>query len=106
LMSSGKIQHNPLLEPIAATSVALIDGEFWVDPDYAHDLVADADVTVALNASRQIVEIQGAAEKKTYSKDDVIKLLDLADSSLQPLFDYYVAISEDIFSHENETKPS
>ncbi len=87
LLRSGKLKRNPLHDGVAATSIGLCKGEFLVDLDYIEDSSAELDMNVVMTHSRKILEIQGTGEKSTFTKDQVIKIMDLAEESLGPIFD-------------------
>ena len=48
LMAQGKLAQNPILEPIAAVSIGLIDGEVKLDLDYSEDSHAQVDSNVVM----------------------------------------------------------
>ena len=87
LLRSGKLKRNPLHDGVAATSIGLVKGDFLVDLDYKEDSSADLDMNVVMTHSRKILEIQGTGEKSTFTKEQVLKIMDLAEESLGPIFD-------------------
>ncbi len=85
LMKSGELEENPVREAIAAISVGKINGELVLDLCYEEDSEAEVDMNVVMTESGNIVEIQGTAEKSTFSRDELMKLLDLAESGIKQL---------------------
>lgn len=81
----GLIQRNPLIGPVAAVSVGVVDGKAYLDLDYELDVRAEVDMNVAMNHRRQFIEIQGTGEDNTFSRDQLNKLIDLAERGIRKL---------------------
>ena len=81
------IDKNPIQEFLAATSVGIFKGEYLLDLAYEEDSRAEVDMNVVMTESGKIVEIQGTAEKKPFSKSDLDKLLKLAQKGIKELID-------------------
>jgi len=67
-----------LKEHISAISVGIVNATPYLDLDYALDSNADCDLNIVATDDCQIVEIQGTAEKQTFSRVELNNLLDLA----------------------------
>jgi ribonuclease PH len=76
----------PLTNPVAAVSVGLVHGEALLDLAYVEDSVADADVNVVQTASGHLVEVQGTAEGAAFPRQELDRLLDLANLGNTRLF--------------------
>lgn len=87
LIKEGKIKTNPIKDAVAAVSVAMVEGEFFVDPDYSEDQRADLDLNVVMTASGQLLEVQGTAERRPYSREQLNSMLDLAQNALSDIFE-------------------
>ena len=85
--SKGLITNDPILGPVAAISVGIVDGEPRVDLDYPLDIRADVDMNVAMNHQGEFVELQATGEKGTLSRDQLNTLLDLASTAIRQLFE-------------------
>lgn len=85
LMKSGAIKTNPVTELVAAISCGIYQGEPVLDLDYPEDSNAQADANFVLTERGGIVEIQGTAEEKPFSRAQFNKLLDLARDGTQDL---------------------
>lgn len=83
--AQGMIQHNPILSPVAAISVGVIDGRTHLDLDYPLDVRAEVDMNVVMNARDQYVEVQGTGEQGTFSREQLDELLDLARRGIKKL---------------------
>lgn len=77
---NGKIKSvkNVLLDSVSAVSVGVIDGEPMLDLPYVEDCRAMTDMNVAMTGSGKFIEIQGTAEHRPFSRDELGVLLDLA----------------------------
>ena len=86
LVENGELVQNPLENQIAAVSVGIVDGEYIVDLDYENDSQAEVDLNLVLNDKYEILEIQGTAEKKPFSKEDLDKLFELTKDQIDEIF--------------------
>src|SRR5438105_13177952 len=87
LLTSGKLAFSPLITPVAAVSVGLVNGQVLLDLPYVEDSVADADVNVIQTLSGHLVEVQGTAEGAAFPREQLDRLLDLANIGNSQLFD-------------------
>jgi ribonuclease PH len=86
LLVSGKLALSPLITPVAAVSVGLVNGQPMLDLAYVEDSVADADVNVIQTLSGDLVEVQGTAEGTAFPRQQLDRLLDLASVGNAQLF--------------------
>lgn len=77
----------PLRDYLAAISAGLVDGEAHLDLDYREDAAASVDLNVIMKGSGEMVEIQGTAEKGSFDRQDLDRLLDLAASGIISLIE-------------------
>lgn len=75
LAAAGSIPRNPVLEPVTAISVGIVDGRVLVDLDYAEDSAAQVDMNVVMTGSGKLIEVQGTAEGVPFSRDQLDELL-------------------------------
>jgi len=85
LVREGTVPRWPLRETVAAVSVGICAGQPVLDLAYAEDAEADVDCNVVGTASGNFVEIQGTAERRPFSEEQLGKLLALARSGLETL---------------------
>ena len=85
LLAEGKIEENPLKEWVAAISVGIVDGEPVLDLSYEQDSVAEVDMNVVMTESGKFVEIQGTAEEKPFSDEQLKTMLRLAKQGIKQL---------------------
>lgn len=81
------VEKLPLNDYLAAVSAGLVDGAMLLDLDYHEDVAASVDLNVVMNGSGKIVEIQGAAEKGSFDRDQLNSLLDLAAAGIRALIE-------------------
>lgn len=94
LLKQGKLKSNPIKDGVAGISVALVNGEFLVDPDYGEDLKAELDLNVVMTSSGKLLEVQGTAEKSPYTREQLNSMLDLAQRALADIFEEQNLASE------------
>ena len=68
----------PLRKNVAAVSVGFVNGQLVLDLPYAEDSIADADVNVVATGEGELIEVQGTAERRPFSRGDFDQVLELA----------------------------
>ncbi|RAP37681.1 ribonuclease PH [Candidatus Marinamargulisbacteria bacterium SCGC AAA071-K20] len=87
LLEKGIIKENPIKEWVSAISVGKFNGELITDLCYEEDSEAGLDMNVVMTDSGRLVEVQGTAEKETFTRDELNSLLDFAHNSINELFE-------------------
>ncbi|KPL53102.1 ribonuclease PH [Prosthecomicrobium hirschii] len=82
-MVDGKV----LKDHVAAISCGIYRGTPVLDLDYAEDSAAETDANFVMTGSGGIVEIQGTAEGKPFTPEELNALLDLARGGIARLVD-------------------
>src|SRR5262252_6307232 len=85
LVRDGRIPRWPLRETVSAVSVGICAGQAVLDLAYEEDSEADVDCNVVATASGAFVEIQGTAERRPFSEEQLGELLSLARKGLKKL---------------------
>ena len=85
LIAHGKIIGSPLLNPVAAVSVGIVQGMPLLDLDYLEDAACDTDMNVVMNGAGHFVEVQGTAEGAAFTRTEMDALLALADKGILEL---------------------
>lgn len=67
-----------LKDSISAVSVGVVNGVPVLDLPYIEDSQAMTDMNIAMTGSGRFIEIQGTAEHRPFSRDELDQLLDLA----------------------------
>lgn len=78
LLLTGDISAWPLTGQVAAVSVGIVDGRPLLDLDYTEDAAAAVDLNLVATAGGEIVEIQGTGEERSFRRDELDVLVDLA----------------------------
>jgi ribonuclease PH len=82
LLLSGDIKAWPLGDSpgdaLAAVSVGIVDGVPLLDLEYEEDRNADVDMNVVATAGGSLVEIQGTGERRSFRREEMDALVDLA----------------------------
>jgi ribonuclease PH len=86
LIKSGKITQTPIKDYLAAISVGLTEEGEILDLCYEEDHKALVDMNVVMTGNGEFVEVQGTGEECTFSRDQLNKLLDLAEKGNKELF--------------------
>ena len=85
LLAQGKIGASPIRDFVAAISVGIVDGTPLLDLEYTEDSSCDTDMNVVMTGAGGFVEVQGTAEGKAFSRDEMGSLLGLADKGIREL---------------------
>ena len=85
LQKDGVMTRTPKLQPLAAVSVGVVNGEVRVDLDYEEDSSADVDLNLVATADGRIVEVQGTAEHKMFDRKTLDAMLDGGLAAIQKL---------------------
>lgn len=86
LVKNRVLTQVPLLCPVAAISVGILNGELLLDLCYEEDFAADVDFNVVLTSQGGLVELQGATEADPFPRHQVDEVLSLASRSMESLF--------------------
>ncbi|WP_274596754.1 ribonuclease PH [Desulfurobacterium thermolithotrophum] len=70
---------------VAAVSVGIVGGEYLLDLNYEEDSIAEVDMNIVMNDAGEFVELQGTAEGKPFSREDLEKLLSLGEKGITEL---------------------
>jgi len=77
-VEQGMLAVHPLTDHCAAVSVGMIGGDLLLDLDYEEDAGADVDLNVVMTGRGGLVEVQGTAEGRPFTREQLSALLDLA----------------------------
>jgi ribonuclease PH len=86
LLSQGKLNASPIRQAVAAISVGMLEGVPLLDLEYTEDSTCDTDMNVVMTADGHFVEVQGTAEGVAFSRQEMNRLLDLAEKGIRELF--------------------
>ena len=87
LLKEGVIKENPIIEPIAAISAGIVDGEVKLDLCYEEDSSAQVDSNVVLTKSGKIIEFQTTAEGEPYEKQQLDEIFSVASKGISEIIE-------------------
>jgi ribonuclease PH len=64
-------------DSVAAVSVGIVDGEERLDLEYVEDRDAEVDMNLVMTGSGRFIEVQGAGEESTFTRDQLLRLVAL-----------------------------
>ena len=82
LLQQGVLKENPVQNMVASISVGIYQGVPVLDLDYAEDSNAETDMNVVMDETGEFIEIQGTAEGKTFSMDEMLSMTELAKNGI------------------------
>jgi ribonuclease PH len=85
LIADGRLPDNPILHAVAAVSVGIVNGQPLLDLCYAEDQAAQVDFNLVMNSAEEFIEIQGGAEKATFTEPQFTDLLALGKAGISEL---------------------
>ena len=89
LIASGDLKENPIIEPLAAISIGIVNNEIMLDLNYAEDSHAQVDSNVVLTQSGKIVDFQTTAEGAPYEFEKMTELFNIAKNAIQTIIEMY-----------------
>ncbi len=85
LFEENKIKTNPILNFIAAVSVGISEDGAILDMCYEEDHKAIVDMNLVMTEEKQFIEIQGTGEERSFTREELDKILDLAEIGIEEL---------------------
>ncbi len=85
LKKNVEITGEPLIGSVAAVSVGVVDGVPLLDLCYEEDVSADVDMNVVLTGDGEYIELQGTAEKQTFSEEELAQMIGQAKKGISEL---------------------
>jgi ribonuclease PH len=85
LLADGRLADNPLLHPVAAVSVGIVNQTPLLDLCYTEDVAAAVDFNVVMNSAGDFIEVQGSGEEATFSETQLAEMLRLAKAGIRQL---------------------
>ena len=80
---------------VAAVSVGVNNKSCLLDLNYEEDSSADSDINIVMNENLDLIEVQGTAEEKPFSKEEFSTLINLAENGIKDLISLQRKIIED-----------
>ena len=89
LLADGILAENPIIEPIAAISIGIVNNEIMLDLCYEEDSNAQVDSNVILTQSGKIVDFQTTSEGEPYEYEKMLELFNIAKSGIEKIIKMY-----------------
>lgn len=89
MIKDGKLEESPILEPIAAVSAGIHDGEVILDLNYEEDSSAQVDSNAVMTKSGKVIEFQTTAEGDPYDIEKMNQIVELSKNAIQKIIDLY-----------------
>jgi ribonuclease PH len=86
MVNENKLNQNPLISKVGAISVGIVNGNLVADLDYENDSKAEVDLNLVLDEKFEVLEIQGTAEGKPFSKDSLDQLFKIGKECIEQVF--------------------
>ena len=90
------IPEIPPLSPIAAVSIGIADEKIYLDLDSREDRICSTDMNFVMNNKGEFIEIQGTAEKKPFSREQLLQMMDAAEKGCKQLFSHQLVALKDL----------
>jgi ribonuclease PH len=81
-LSRLKMKKHPMRSLVGAISMGVVDGEVLMDLDYPEDSRADTDLNLVMAEGGGLVEIQGTAEQRPFTREQLDKMVDLGGAAI------------------------
>ena len=85
LIKDKKLKKNPIRAQVAAISVGIFENKMLLDLCYEEDSKAEVDMNVVMTDKKEIIEIQGTAEKDPFTIDTMNKFVELSYKGIKEL---------------------
>lgn len=89
LLENGTLAENPIIEPIAAISAGIVDGNILLDLCYEEDSNAQVDSNIILTESGKIVDFQTTSEGEPYEYERMLEIFDIAKKGIGEIIKKY-----------------
>jgi ribonuclease PH len=104
LLLRNDLKAWPLGDQLAAVSVGIVGGQPLLDLDYEEDRDAEVDMNVVATAGGSLVEIQGTGERRSFQRQEMDALVDLALQGIGTLAAVQAAVLESTMQEVAEVR--
>ena len=84
-LSRLKLRSHPMRGLVGAVSLGIVDDEVVIDLDYAEDSRAGTDMNIVMAEKGGLIEVQGTAEGRPFGRDEMNRMLDMAEAGIDRL---------------------
>lgn len=86
LKDVSEIKTIPLINYVSAISVGLTKDAALLDLNYDEDSTVGTDMNFVMTSKGEFIEVQGTAEHAPFSKNDLMKMIEVAEGGCRELF--------------------
>nr|BFD66150.1 ribonuclease PH [Bdellovibrio sp. HAGR004] len=97
LHAVSEIKSMPLTNYVSAISVGLHENNILLDLNYDEDSAIGTDMNFVMTDKGQFVEVQGTAEHVPFTRDQLFKMMDVAEKGCRELFIHQAAVMGEIY---------
>ena len=91
------IKEIPFKNYVSAVSLGLTKGEVYLDLDSQEDKTCETDMNFVMNDQGQFIEIQGTAEKQSFTKNQMLSMMEIARKACSILIEKQKEIVGELF---------
>ena len=85
MIGEGTLAASPMLNPVAAVSIGIVNDRALLDLCYTEDAAASVDLNLVMNAAGDFIELQGTGEEATFSEGQLAEMLALGRAGIADL---------------------
>ena len=85
LIREGLVETNPITGQVASVSTGIYRDTPVLDLDYEEDSQAETDMNFVMNEHGDFIEVQGTAEGKAFTREQMLHMVDLAEQGVKQL---------------------
>lgn len=89
MTEQGLLSENPIIEPIAAVSAGIHNGEVILDLNYEEDSSAQVDSNAVMTLSGKVIEFQTTAEGEPYDIEKMNEIVELSKNAVKKIISLY-----------------
>jgi ribonuclease PH len=87
LFDKDLLKEDPLLKPVAAVSVGIVQSQALLDLSYVEDVAAAVDMNLVMNSAGEFIELQGTGEESTYTEEQLGEMIAVGKQGIQQLLE-------------------
>lgn len=87
LKAEGYLEVIPIKDYVGAISAGIVDGEMLLDLNFEEDSHAQVDLNMVMTEKGEVIEIQGTAEGRPFSKRNLQELIKLAETGIKEIIE-------------------
>lgn len=88
LQRDGRLTTNALQHYVASVSAGVVGGTAVLDLDYVEDSSAETDMNFVMNEALGFIEVQGTAERGSFTQEQLLRMTELARAGINQLISH------------------